>query len=67
MSQPTGLQDEKATKDFVPTVKAARIAGALYLLLVVSSLLSFAYLGSLIVSREATATAMDPQDETVHQ
>jgi hypothetical protein len=57
MSQPTGLHDEKATMDFVPTVKDARIAGALYLLLVVSSLLSFAYLGSLIVSGDATATA----------
>jgi hypothetical protein len=57
MSQPTGLRDEKVTMDFVPTVKAARIAGALYLLLVVSSLLSFAYLGSLIVSGDATGTA----------
>jgi hypothetical protein len=58
MSQQTGLHDEKAGKDSMqPSLKAARIAGALYLLLVVTSLLSFAYLGSLIVPGDATATA----------
>jgi hypothetical protein len=40
-----------------PTVRAARIAGALYLLLVVTSLSSFLYIGSLIVSGDATSTA----------
>ena len=40
-----------------PTVKAARIAGAWYLLLVVTSLFSFIYGNSVVVSGNATATA----------
>jgi hypothetical protein len=40
-----------------PTVKAARIAGALYVLLIVTSLSAFIYTGALIVSGDATATA----------
>jgi hypothetical protein len=40
-----------------PTVKAARIAGSLYLLLIVTSLSAFIYTGALIVSGDANATA----------
>src|SRR5712692_6003051 len=40
-----------------PTVKAARIAGGLYLLLTVTSLFAFIYIGTLIVSGDAAATA----------
>jgi hypothetical protein len=40
-----------------PTVKAARIAGSLYVLLIVTSLLAFIYTGALIISGDATATA----------
>jgi hypothetical protein len=56
--EPAVLQGGNVTADSVqPTVKAARIAGSLYVLLIVTSLSAFIYTGALIVSGDATATA----------
>jgi hypothetical protein len=58
VNEPAVIQGGNVTVEPVqPTVKAARIAGSLYLLLIVTSLSAFIYTGALIVSGDATATA----------
>jgi hypothetical protein len=57
VNEPTVFHGGNVTVEPVqPTVKAAKKAGSLYLLLIVTSLLAFIYTGALIVSGDATAT-----------